>query len=177
MTRETPPTNAATPARLLLASRSPRRRAMLREAGIGFELAEAPHEPVVVLGADTMCIRGDSLLGQPRDGAEAREMLESFMDGFHRVVTGLAIVAPDGRRQLIADTAEVIWGRVSVDEIDRYIESDNWHGKAGAYNLAERVAQGWPIRVQGDPTTVMGLPMRRLPALLRAWRIDAGAAA
>ena len=44
--------------------------------------------------------------------------------------------------------------------------ASQWRGKAGAYNLADRVADGWPIECEGDPTTVMGLPMRRLTEAL-----------
>ena len=50
--------------------------------------------------------------------------------------------------------------------IDEYVATGEWSGKAGAYNLSERMAAGWPIEYDGDPTTIMGLPMRALLARL-----------
>ena len=131
----------------------------------------------VVLGADTLCVWEGRLLGQPADAGEAIDMLRGFMDGEHGVTTGVAFVGRDGRRCFFTDTARVRWGRVTHDELSGYIDSGDWRGKAGGYNLAERVEAGWPIEVDGDPTTVMGLPMRRLPALLHAWSVPAGAVA
>jgi predicted house-cleaning NTP pyrophosphatase (Maf/HAM1 superfamily) len=52
--------------------------------------------------------------------------------------------------------------------IDEYVSSGAWKGKAGAYNLSERIAAGWPLRCEGDETTVMGLPMLKLLPLLRS---------
>ena len=48
-----------------------------------------------------------------------------------------------------------------------YVAGGEWRGKAGAYNLSERIQAGWPIECKGDPTTVMGLPMRKLSRLLK----------
>jgi septum formation protein len=59
----------------------------------------------------------------------------------------------------------VTWGDVDDDAIDEYVASGQWRGKAGGYNLEERLEAGWPIECEGDPTTVMGLPMRRLAAM------------
>jgi septum formation protein len=59
-------------------------------------------------------------------------------------------------------------GPIPETEITAYLDSGQWRGKAGAYNLAERLQAGWPISVEGDPGTVMGLPMVRLAERLRA---------
>lgn len=125
----------------------------------------------VVLGADTVCAADGSLLGKPADADEARQMLASFVGGTHQVLTGVALVAPTGRRELIVDAAEVTWGEVSDADIEGYVASGQWEGKAGGYNLSERQAEGWPIECVGDPTTVMGLPMQRLPERLDAWLV------
>ncbi|GAB5496286.1 MAG: Maf family protein [Phycisphaerales bacterium] len=199
------------PKKLILASRSPRRRQLLTDAGFGFELsarsvddgglasgavnpdqwvmalaylkavggADAELPSSVVLGADTICIAPDgSLVGQPRDAGHAEEILRSFVGVPHSVVTGVALFDPATcRRELFADGASVVWGDVSSDEIESYVSSGQWEGKAGAYNLAERLDAGWPIQYEGDPTSIMGLPMRRLAERLSAWGIEPGVAA
>lgn len=134
----------------------------------------------IVLGADTACVHDGRLVGTPRDAEEARAMIRELRGGRHDVVTGVAIIEPGtGRRLLFADTASVEVGDLSDAQIDEYIASGGWQGKAGAYNLSERLAAGWPIRYEGDPATVMGLPIRRLMRLLDRWPADgpAGAAA
>jgi septum formation protein len=68
---------------------------------------------------------------------------------------------------MFTDRATVRLGRIAPPEIDGYVASGQWRGKAGAYNLAERLEAGWPITYEGDPGTIMGLPMRRLAPLLR----------
>ncbi len=187
------------PLRVLLTSRSPRRRQLLAQHDVDF-LAEHPGiedsglEPGritpeawvaalaylksragleafagsvrpgdVVLGADTACIKDGVLYGTPRDADEARSIIRAFSGGVHDVITGVTLLDPfTGERRLLVDRATVRVGRLSDAQIDEYITGGQWAGKAGAYNLEERVAAGWPIEVAGDPTTVVGLPMRLL---------------
>lgn len=189
--------------RLFLASRSPRRREMLREAGIphesahpgiedshlnpgavtpaqwvaalaylkaraGAALVPAPRERTVVLGADTTCVHRGHIVGTPVDAADAERMLRRFERDVHEVLTGVALVGPDGdRRELFVDRAVVRVGELG-DRIGEYVAGGQWRGKAGAYNLGERLDAGWPIEYEGDPTTIMGLPMSALlPRLAR----------
>lgn len=189
---------AAHSGRLLLASRSARRRQLLSEAGIdhdwlhpgiedshlfpgqahpaqwvaalahlkaqaGLALAlESGRTPTLVLGADTVCVKSGELLGTPVDVADAERILRTLMNGEHDVVTGVAILNHAGSRRLFVDSARVRVGNVPESELRSYLESGQWGGKAGAYNLSERLAAGWPIEYAGDPTTIMGLPMRKL---------------
>lgn len=142
------------------------------------ERASVPAEPVtaaegrttVVLGADTVCAVGRSILGQPRDADDARRMLRLMRGREHRTVTGVCLLPLKrcGWRLIVFDAAIVRVGEISDEQIEDYIASNDWRGKAGAYNLSERIAAGWPITCVGDPTTVMGLPMQRLRTWL-AW--------
>jgi septum formation protein len=117
----------------------------------------------LVLGADTVVVHRGRVIGQPRDEADARDMLLAMRDDEHDVVTGVALVdARTGRRDLFVDRARVLVGHLADDEIERYLATGAWRGKAGGYNLSERVAAGWPVACEGDPGTVMGLPIRRL---------------
>lgn len=190
--------------RLVLASRSPRRRALLDEAGIRHEVRLAEEvddadlipgavsaeswvaslaylkaravaetldadDSAIVLGADTVCVIGDRIVGQAGSAAEAGAIIRSFENGEHGVITGVALVGQDGLlRDLFIDRATVRVGAIGEDRIEAYVRSGAWRGKAGAYNLTERVEAGWPIRFTGDESTIVGLPMRALRARLTA---------
>jgi septum formation protein len=116
-----------------------------------------------VLGADTVCVVDDQVLGQPRDANDARRMLRLLRNAEHQTITGLCFIElSTGSRYFLFDRAIVRVGNVTDDQIEQYIASGDWRGKAGAYNLSERIDAGWPIECMGDPATVMGLPMRKL---------------
>jgi len=178
---------------LVLASRSPRRRELLTNAGISHESGQACFEdsvlrpgrvspaqwvmslaylkawaasrevpaPAVVLGADTACVEAGELIGTPRDATEAGGMIRRLSGRSHEVLTGVALVDVEtGRRRMFTERAVVRVGEIPDAEIDAYVDSGAWQGKAGAYNLAERLKAGWPITYEGDPEAVMGLPTR-----------------
>ena len=131
--------------------------------------------PGVVMGADTSCELEGRIIGKPANADEARETLRSMAGKTQRVVTGVALVdpaQPHTHRLLVADIAHVTFGDLDGATIDAYVDTGAWRGKAGGYNLSERVAEGWPIAVHGDPDTVVGLPTRKLAdwlALAQAW--------
>ena len=126
-----------------------------------------------VLGADTVCVVDEAILGQPSDATEATAMIKSMVNRSHEVYTGWCLVAA-GDQQCCngCEVVTVSLGQIDDDEIDRYISTQLWEGKAGAYNLAERIEAGWSISCDGDPTSVMGLPMERLNQEL-AWTNEA----
>ncbi len=127
--------------------------------------------PPVILGADTVCVHDEKILGQPRDEADARRMIELMRNATHCTLTGLCLLdMSSGRRFLARDRAEVAVGDIGDEQIEAYVRSGHWRGKAGAYNLSERLEAGWPIQCRGDPATVMGLPMRKLPQWIERFR-------
>lgn len=131
---------------------------------------------LLVLGADTVCVLDGMIVGQPRDAADARRMLGELRDRAHQTMTGVCLMQSrlsPSFRQSIVDAAEVTVGAISDQQIEEYLATNQWVGKAGAYNLSERIADGWPIQCIGDPATVMGLPMRRLAEFLN-WPTPAG---
>lgn len=130
-----------------------------------------PHQSGIVMGADTACELDGRIIGKPDCQDRARQTLRSMVGQTQRVVTGIALLdpsRPQTHRLLLADTALVTFGTIYEDTIDRYLISDAWRGKAGGYNLTERLADGWPITVQGDPDTVVGLPTSKLSEWLAA---------
>ena len=128
----------------------------------------------VVVGADTVVVKHGLMVSKPIDADDADSMIRLLRNGSHRVFTGVAMVCPfSGRRDLFADFATVALGDVPDDVLATYIASNQWCGKAGGYNLFERVEAGWPITWQGDATTIVGLPMTALVAGLRRFGVKA----
>ncbi len=191
--------------RIILASRSPRRLALLTQAGYDVQVFEPPFEdppqpehtdnpaelamalalkkalsveasgnPLLqwagfIIAADTVVVlpfAANAMLGQPTTRAEAQRMLSSLLGRRHQVITGVAL----GRRPggintpwqwtTLADTAEVTLPTLPHTQLATYLDSGRWRGKAGGYNLVE--LDDWDIKLHGDPTTVIGLPMRML---------------
>ncbi|MBC8202318.1 MAG: septum formation protein Maf [Planctomycetes bacterium] len=120
-----------------------------------------------VLAADTVCVVDGEIFGQPRSADEARSMILLMCNRSHEVHTGWCIKTIHGESSSSGcETTIVSLGMISNADIDTYIQSGKWQGKAGGYNLSERLIAGWPLSWQGDPTSVMGLPMERLTAEL-----------
>lgn len=126
----------------------------------------------LVLGADTIVVDSSGhLLGQPQTREEAGAMLAAIADAGHEVVTAICLI--DGgtaKTTTFTETARVRVGEIPGPVRETYLESEAWRGKAGGYDLWE-VAGHWPVEVDGDPTTVVGLPMRRLTTALHHWAI------
>ncbi len=182
--------------RLILASRSPRRRELLAAAGYRFEVLpasesaecgicsrETPPELVarlarqkaadvapavaegVVLGCDTVAECGGRILGKPTDVAHAREMLELLRGREHRVYSGVCLWRrPDDRTLVRVDTTVLEMDRIDDADIEEYLRSGLWEGKAGAFGYQDR--RGWLHIRSGSESNVVGLPMEMLEAML-----------
>ena len=121
----------------------------------------------VLLAADTLCESEGRLLGKPATEEEATTMIRHLSGRSHRTVTGVALQdLSNDRRCIWADSTIVHVGALTEEAIRCYVESGEWRGKSGGYNLADRIDAGWSIEIEGDPDTVMGLPMQRLRPLL-----------
>ena len=118
-----------------------------------------------VLGADTVVAVGRRVLGKAKDEAEARAWLGLLSGRAHRVMTGVAVVAPDGRRAARLAEARVHFKRLTVQEIQAHIASGEWRDKAGGYAIQGR-AGAFVIALQGSYSAVVGLPLYETRALL-----------
>lgn len=119
----------------------------------------------VVLGADTVVAFGDEPLGKPVDAADARRMLALLGGTTHVVVTGVALIRRAAnllrrRRVLSAVHMRVL----SAEEIEAYIRSGEWQGKAGGYGIQDR--DPFVTRMSGCHTNIVGLPMTATRQLL-----------
>jgi septum formation protein len=173
---------------LILASKSPRRRYLLEQAGLGFSvipsyldensiplsspktyvrhLAEAKAKDVSVrytdswvIGADTMVVIDDTMLGKPGSRSEARKMLRRLSGNSHQVLTGYCICCQTADR-LFSETVitEVFIKELTDPQIDWYISSGEPFDKAGAYGI-QGIGSFLVKHIQGSYTNVVGLPV------------------
>lgn len=118
-----------------------------------------------ILAADTVVACGRRLLGKPADEAQAGVFLRLLSGRRHRVWTGVAAVAPDGRAASRAVATQVRFKRLSPGEIAAYLASREWEGKAGGYAIQGR-AGGFVVSVNGSCSNVVGLPLYETRMLL-----------
>jgi septum formation protein len=196
---------------LVLASASPRRQELLRNAGISFTVqaadvdetplaGEAPRDCAerlartkalavwrlrpqdTVLGADTIVVVDEAILGKPRDADDAARMLRLLSGRAHRVITGVCVVEAVVRGQLpvagevakgpgeilrtASETTRVTMSELSEDEIRGYVATGEPMDKAGAYAI-QGIASRWIPRIEGDYSNVVGLPVALVYAMLQ----------
>lgn len=171
--------------KLVLASKSPRRSEILKNAGYDFvvRVADAdetipdgtnPEDAVVflaarkamaveraddetVLGADTIVVLDDKILGKPKDREDAYNMLKALSGRAHSVFTGVCIIE-NGKSMTFAEETRVEFLSLSDDEIYRYIDTNDCYDKAGAYGI-QGYASKFVRRIDGDYFNVVGLPI------------------
>ena len=148
-------------------------RRMVARLAVAKALAVAARHPgACVLAADTTVAVGRRILGKPEAEADARRMLALVSGRAHRVFTGVAVAAPDGRLvERVAET-RLHFKRLTPAETDAFIATDEWRGVAGAYQIQKR-AGGFVLALQGSYTGVVGLPLYETRALLEGagWRL------
>ena len=184
---------------LILASASPRRRELLGRLGIEPSIirpADIDEDPLVdelprdyarrmgrekalavaspdgfVLAGDTVVAAGRRILPKAEDEATARRCLELLSGRRHHVLSSIALLAPDGTlREKLNDTI-VKFKRLSAQDIDAYLASGEWDGKAGGYAI-QGAAEGLIVSIQGSHSSVMGLPLFETRALLKSAGFD-----
>jgi septum formation protein len=189
-----------TPPDLILASASPRRCELLRQAGVGFQVvpSDAPevHDPqltarelaqgnayrktrvvserfrdCLVLGADTLVTLEGELFGKPADLEDARGMLRRLQGHTHQVITAVCLMHRQlEQTRVFAEFTDVTFKRLEDDDINRYLVSINPLDKAGSYAIQEGGDQ-LVREISGSYSNVVGLPMERLRWELAVWGI------
>jgi septum formation protein len=179
---------------LVLASASPRRQELLRSAGIPFEVhpADIPEDPLpeenakscaerlarekalavarlrpgeAVLGADTVVVIDDQILGKPADAVDAARMLGLLSGRVHQVITGVCLLV-GGNCSVTSEITSVTMSEISADEIGGFVASVEPMDKAGAYAI-QGIASRWIPRIEGDYSNVVGLPVALVYRMLR----------
>jgi len=185
---------------LVLASASPRRQDLLRNAGISFTVqpADVDEKPLVgesarecaerlarekalavararpedlVLGADTVVVVDETILGKPVDAADAARMLRLLSGRVHQVITGLCFIEPAAAGEMrvartASETTLVTMSDICEDEIRAYVATGEPMDKAGAYAI-QGMASRWIPRIEGDYSNVVGLPVALVSRMLR----------
>ncbi len=184
-------------AHIVLASKSPQRKALLEALGIEFDvvvpeieelIGGEPHELVrenalvkaqavaglvekgtTVIAGDTEVILDGRPLGQPADEAEAREMLVALSGRRHEVLGGVAVIASE-EEAVGVEASRVRFRQLAEAEIDAYMASGEWQGRAGGYAI-QGLGSALVEEVKGDLSNVIGLPvallLRLAPELLK----------
>jgi septum formation protein len=187
---------------LVLASASPRRLDLLRQIGIvpdridpadidetplkgelppghGVRLAEAKaravaprHPGAFILAADTVVACGRRILPKAEDAVTARACLTLLSGRRHRVYGGVAVIAPGGKIGIRRVLSQVTFKRLSTTELETYIASGEWQGKAGGYAVQGHAAALIPW-ISGSYSNVVGLPLFETAQLLagRGYRL------
>lgn len=195
------PERESRPQRFVLASGSARRHDLLRQVGIEPAIIDPPHIderhgprelPVAyaarmareklaaimpkhrgswVLAADTVVACGRRILPKAETEAQARACLALLSGRRHRVLGGIAVAAPDGRTLERLVTTIVAFKRLTQQEIDAYIATGDWHGKAGGYAIQGHAASFVPW-INGSYGNVVGLSLSDTVAMLSGlgWR-------
>lgn len=114
-----------------------------------------------VLGVDTIVATDLELWGKPPNAAAARETLRRLAGRTHEVVSGFAMVAADGTVTAGEDTTRVTFRELDDAEIDWYVASGEWEGRAGGYAIQGR-GGALVRRIEGDYLNVVGLPVGAL---------------
>lgn len=117
-----------------------------------------------VVGSDTTVSLDGDVLGKPADEAEARAFLERLSGRAHGVWSAVAVLA-GGQERTAVDCTEVTFRSLSGPEIDWYVATGEWEGRAGGYAIQGRGA-ALVERIEGDYTCVVGLPVAALVGLL-----------
>ena len=117
-----------------------------------------------MLGVDTIVVCAGKAIGKPRDRADAGRMLETLAGRSHEVVSGLCLRA-EGWEELRAETTRVKFRALTARDVERYLASGEWEGRAGAYAI-QGLGGSLVERIEGDYLNVVGLPAALLVALL-----------
>jgi septum formation protein len=187
---------------LILASQSPRRRILLKQIGMKFLVRPSAiredvldHEPPqqnvkrialrkaeevakgvnqgIVIGADTIVVLGNQILGKPRTRAEAKRMLRSLSGKMHTVYTAFALIdAKSKKKRVRVEKTKVWFRRLAGSEIDEYVASGSPMDKAGAYGIQDDYGAVFVERVEGCFYNVVGFPLTQFYMTLHEFLDD-----
>jgi septum formation protein len=176
---------------ILLASKSPRRKEILKQSGIPFKLISIDVDETypdtlskqkvaeylankkaqavkintanhqIILTCDTVVVTNDEILNKPADKSEAIKMLSKLSNTTHRVITGVCLKS-NLKTYLFSDTTTVTFKELLSEEINYYIEKFNPLDKAGAYGIQEWIGLIGVTEINGSYHNVVGLPINKI---------------
>ena len=187
--------------KFILASKSPRRREILADLGLEFEIITADtdencaladprayveelamrkgravadilkDDDTIIIASDTVVACEGEILGKPHDKSDAKRMLDMLSGSTHRVISGIALISKD-KEAVASEVTKVIFDELSESDKQIYVDSSEPYDKAGAYAI-QGLASMWIKGIEGDYFNVVGLPVKRLhDLLLKEFNID-----
>ncbi len=183
--------------KIYLASKSPRRKEILQNAGFELELvdidveetypSDLPKEEVaeflavkkadglkdlpndgLLLTADTIVLQDGEILGKPESVEDARTTLRKLSGKRHQVITGFCL-RDMGQSKSFSDVSEVFFATLTEAEIENYVQSPDPHDKAGSYGIQSGLGMVAVEKIVGSYFTIMGLPIHRVYAEVMSW--------
>lgn len=187
--------------KIILASGSPRRKKVLEQVGLDFEvevsnyeeksipgakaselaeflssekanLVAINHNDAIIIGADTLVVLNNEILGKPKSEEEAKEMLRKLSNNIHTVVTGFTLIDTAKNKTFTSHVeTKVTFKDLSELEIAAYVETGGTMDKAGAYGIQEKGGL-FVKNIEGDYFNVMGLPIFAISQALYDFGVD-----
>ena len=129
-------------------------------------VAQKQTSKAIILGADTVVSLDKHIIGKARNRDHAREILTMLSGTTHQVITALALLEiPVGRCLVEHEVTSLTMAKLSAEQIEEYLDTSPWQGKAGAYAIQENDA--FILKIDGSFSNVVGLPMELLERMLR----------
>jgi septum formation protein len=184
--------------KIILASQSPRRKWLLEQVGLEFdiipssfeeniegekftpklieslaynkalEVSERTEQEALIIGADTVVILNNQILGKPKDEKEAAQMLQKLSNNTHKVITAVAVIDKYEDKTIINHTiSKVTFKKLSEREIQDYIKTGEPMDKAGAYGI-QAYGSIFVTKVEGCYNNIVGLPLNLLSEMLKS---------
>lgn len=131
-------------------------------------------ERYLVIGADTVIVSEEVVLGKPKDRQAARETIQALVGKVHEVWTGVCVVdSASNERRVEVERTRVTFRHMSDEEVESYLKTEEWKGKAGAYQILGHMSE-YLVDLQGSMTSVVGLPLITTRALLEEFGMGVG---
>ena len=181
--------------KIILGSNSPRRKQLLQDAGINFEIRAFPtnesyptklkgseiteylvkkksqefkgvKDDEIIITADTIVWAQNKHLGKPNNMTEAKKFLEKLSNMKHEVITSVCFTEKE-KQTIISESTFVLFKKLSINEIDYYLNNFDFLDKAGAYGIQDWIGNTGVKRIEGSYTNVVGLPVCQVIEVLQ----------
>lgn len=131
------------------------------------DVAERIEDPAIIIGCDTVAECCGQILGKPKNLEHARQMLQLLRGRVHHVYSGVCLwLRPSEEHHVLVDVTKLRMDDIPDQEIEAYLATGQWEGKAGAFGFQDRI--GWIHIVEGSESNVVGLPMELLARMLES---------
>lgn len=148
--------------------------ALEKAKNIKNQVKRSGKEKTLIIGADTLIALGKKIIGKAKDRKEAKEILLKLKGKTHKILTGIAVLEVEtGKYRTAVEETKVTFREFRKKELEEFLDSEDWRGKAGAYGLQLRNFE-FLEKYQGDYENILGLPLKKLVAILKEFGVLKG---